>query len=232
MADLLTRRAAAIAAVAVTGLLTGCAGRDSITVGAVPDDYRTNHPIVLTEKEQVLDLPVGTMSHHLTRQQKAAIEGFLDRYRDDGRAVVTILAPEGSPNAPAAASLSRDITAFLERRGVPHIQTLSYRASVDEVPPIRISYTILGAAVAPCGRWPEDILANPDNRHYANFGCSYQNNLAAQVANPMDFLGPRKMTPIDAENRMGVIDKYRGLDSDYDAGKLSRDFANNSEVDY
>ena len=33
--------------------------RDSITVGAVPDDYRTNHPIVIAEKNQVIDLPVG-----------------------------------------------------------------------------------------------------------------------------------------------------------------------------
>jgi len=232
MVDFRTRRAAAIAAVAVAGLLTGCARRDSITVGAVPDDYRTNHPIVLMEKEQVLDLPAGMLSYGITQQHKAAIDGFLERYRDSGQAVVTILAPAGSPNAPAAGMVSRDIAAFLQRRGVRHIQTLSYQASADEIAPIRISYSVLGAAVAPCGRWPEDLLANPENKHYANFGCSYQNNLAAQVANPMDLLGPRKMTPIDAENRMGVIDKYRGLDSDYDAGKLSRDFANNREVDY
>ena len=232
MADLRTRKAVALAAVAVAGLLAGCAQRDSITVGALPDDYRTNHPIVLTEKEQVLDLPVGMLAYRMTRQQKTAIDGFMYRYRDSGSAVVTILSPAGSPNAPAAGRVSQDIAAFMQKRGVPHIQTLSYQASADEIAPIRISYSVLGAAVAPCGRWPEDLLANPENKHYANFGCSYQSNLAAQVANPMDFLGPRKMTPIDAENRMGVIDKYRGLDSDYDAGRLSRDFANNSEVDY
>ncbi len=52
-----------------------------------------------------------------------------------------------------------------------------------------------------CGRWPEDILETSENKHYANFGCSYQNNLAAQIANPADLLGPRKQTPIDAANR-------------------------------
>ena len=45
-----------------------------------------------------------------------------------------------------------------------------------------------------CGRWPEDILETSENKHYANFGCSYQNNLAAQIANPADLLGPRKQT--------------------------------------
>ena len=43
-----------------------------------------------------------------------------------------------------------------------------------------------------CGRWPEDLLHDAENKHYADFGCSYQNNLAAQIANPADLLGPRK----------------------------------------
>ena len=50
-----------------------------------------------------------------------------------------------------------------------------------------------------------------ENKHYANFGCSYQNNVAAQIANPADLLGPRKQTPIDAANRSAVIDDYQGI---------------------
>ena len=41
-------------------LLGGCAQRDSIVVGAIPDDYRTNHPIVIGEKEQVIE-PLGVL---------------------------------------------------------------------------------------------------------------------------------------------------------------------------
>ena len=57
----LFRPALPILAVAAVALLAGCAfqKRDSITVGAVPDDYRTNHPIVIAEKEEILDLPVA-----------------------------------------------------------------------------------------------------------------------------------------------------------------------------
>ena len=63
---------------------------------------------------------------------------------------------------------------------------------------------------ASAGRWPEDMLANTtDNKHYANFGCASQNNLAAQIANPGDLIAPRGMTSIDAERRSVVIEAYR-----------------------
>ncbi len=102
----------------------------------------------------------------------------------------------------------------------------------DTAPPIRVSYPVVKASTTPCGRWPEDMLETTDNKHYANFGCSFQNNLAAQVANPNDFLGPRKQGEIDAENRMGVIDKYRGAESIYKPGQVSEDFRAAREIAY
>ena len=66
------------------------------------------------------------------------------------------------------------------------------------------------AKAGPCGEWPEDLVANTmENRNYHNFGCATQANLAAQVANPMDLVQPRGMTPIDAEQRYLVIQDYR-----------------------
>lgn len=216
-----------VAAIAAAGLLAGCAQRQSITVGAVPDDYRTRHPIVLQDKDQVLDLPVGVFSYRMTQQQRAAIRGFLDRYEESGKAVVTMLVPEGSANASAAASAARDFATVLHESGVPegYVQTLSYRASPEETAPIRLTYPVMSATVGPCGRWPEDILNTEENKQYENFGCAYQNNLAAQVANPNDFLVPRKMTTIDAENRGSAID-------DYKERNISDAFIGTSEVEY
>src|SRR5690606_12853227 len=51
-----TRLLAASALVLAAALATGCARRDSITVGAVPDDYRTNHPIVVAERDKSVDI--------------------------------------------------------------------------------------------------------------------------------------------------------------------------------
>jgi len=76
-----------------------------------------------------------------------------------------------------------------------------------------------------CGRWPADLVETSENKHYADFGCSYQNNLAAQMANPADLLGPRKQTTIDAENRGAVIDVYRSRG-------ISTEFLGSSEVTY
>ena len=68
------------------------------------------------------------------------------------------------------------------------------------------------AQTGKCGRWPADVLETSENKHYANFGCSYQNNIAAQIANPGDLLGPRKETEIDAANRSVVIGDYQAGD--------------------
>lgn len=206
----LLRTAAPLLALA---LLAGCANqRDSVVVGSIPDDYRTNHPIVIAEKEQVLDLPVGASDRGATVQQKATLEGFLSGYDRSAAPVLKIFAPSGSGNAIAAADAARDFAAIARKNGVPasRVMVTSYQALPEETAaPVRVAFTAVKAQTNKCGRWPKDMLESAENKHYANFGCSYQNNVAAQIANPNDLLGPRKQTPIDAENRSRVIDDYR-----------------------
>ena len=55
------------------------------------------------------------------------------------------------------------------------------------------------------------------NKNYENFGCASQQNLAAQIANPSDLVGPRGMSPIDAANRATVIQTYRDGDTSSDS---------------
>jgi pilus assembly protein CpaD len=199
-------------AAASVSLLAGCARRDSITVGAVPDDYRTNHPIVIGEKVEVLDLPVASGDRGMTEWQRDSLDGFLDGYDYTAAPVVTITVPSGSGNELAAADAALDMRKFLRARGVHESRLMmsSYQApSVDVSAPIRVSYTAIRAQTNKCGRWPEDLMNNTENKHYANFGCSYQNNLAAQIANPADLIGPRKLSEVDAEKRGVVIDEYR-----------------------
>jgi pilus assembly protein CpaD len=210
-AGLRTGPALALLAAIVASLLAGCTRRDSITVGAVPDDYRTNHPIVIAEKNETLDLPVGVGERGMTEAQRVAIDGFLDSYDYSALPVLTITVPNGSGNEVAAADAARDFRHFLRSQGVPasRIRMSSYRApAVDISAPVRVSYLAMRAQTNKCGRWPEDIADDSENRHYADFGCSYQNNLAAQIANPADLLGPRRQTEVDAEKRGIVIEEY------------------------
>ena len=95
------------------------------------------------------------------------------------------------------------------------IMETRYAASPNgDASPIRLSYVAVTAMTGQCGQWPEDLSDNTfANKNWYNFGCASQSNLAAQIANPVDLVGPRGMSPIDAERRAVVIDTYRGKTS-------------------
>ncbi len=194
-------------------LASGCSylQRDHIEVGAVPDDYRTNHPIVISEQEQVTDIPFGMTEEKLTEDQKIMVHGFLDGYEPASGAIVQVMLPSGSANERNVSNRSHELLNVINQAGVPRhkIVVVHYQAAAATAAPVRLSYTKVAASAGQCGRWPDDILKASENKHYANFGCSYQNNLAAQVANPADLLGPRKPSEIDAERRVIAIGKYR-----------------------
>lgn len=221
-------RALPIMAVAVSALLAGCAHRDSITVGAIPDDYRTNHPIVIAEKNQKIDLPVGAGDRGMTGSQRDTLLGFLDGYDKSAAPALTIQIPSGSANEVAAAAAGHDFARLAVAAGIKRdrIVVVSYQAGSSEASaPVRVSYIAVRAQTDKCGRWPADLVETSENKHYADFGCSYQNNLAAQMANPGDLLGPRKSTTIDAANRSKAIGVYQ------DRG-ISEELLGNSEVTY
>lgn len=197
---------------AATVLASGCAAmkRDHVTVGSVPEDYRTNHPITLAEREAVLDLPAD--SGDLTKGEIATISGFLRGYDVNSGNVIRIVSPAGSSNEAAALRKASAITAALVNAGVNRGAVLNSAYSVADAnvkAPLRIAYFRLTADTANCGRWPEDIANTSENKHYANFGCAFQKNLAAQLANPTDILGPRKVAPIDAGRRGAVLGEWQ-----------------------
>ena len=216
----------ALALSVALALLAGCANRtDAVVVGAVPDDYRTNHPILIAEKDMVIDLPVGPGDRGMTATQRAALGGFLTNYDRGASPALTILKPVGSQNELAASHAASAFAGFAKKQGVPasRISISAYQAeAMETAPPVRVMFTAMKAQTNKCGRWPADLADTTENKHYANFGCSYQNNLAAQIENPGDLLGPRKMTEIDAENRGMVIEDYQ----------RDGNFLGRSEVDY
>lgn len=223
-------RPATLIALAAFALLGACstAERHSLHIGATPDDYRTNHPIVIGERDQVLDLPVGSSERGLTGLQKARFDGFLANYDRSAAPVLTIVAPVGAANETAASHLARDLVGRARIKGVPssRIALSSYGADASESgPPVRVVFTAMRAFTDKCGRWPDDLANHAENKHWANFGCSAQNNLAAQVANPADLLGPRQPSEIDAENRSEVIEAYRKRE-------ITGDFIDKAEIDY
>lgn len=200
-------------------LLPGCAAmkRDHVVVGSVPQDYRTNHPITISEREATLDL--AAESGELTKGEVDTLEGFLGHYDGSSGSIVRIMVPEGSANQAAAQRKASALAAALVKLGVSRgaVMTVPYGVvDAGAVAPVRVAYTSLKAGTDACGRWPEDLGDTTENRNYANFGCASQQNLAAQVANPTDLLHPRKQTPIDASRRGTAIAGWQGGESTFD----------------
>lgn len=208
------RRSAVVAAVVAVGCLLQSCANDRLTTGAIPEDYRLRHPIVLADAEHTLDIPVAVGERSLTIGTRDVIRGFANDYSGRASGTVHILIPQGTPNAASAAAVRKQVRRELVGAGVPStriVDTSYVPSNPGAAAPIRLSFVATTAMTAPCGQWPEDMNAGLyQNRNWENFGCASQSNLAAQIANPTDLMGPRAMTPIDAEQRSNVIETYRG----------------------
>ncbi|MEX6508877.1 CpaD family pilus assembly protein [Jiella sp. M17.18] len=222
------RALAAILPIALLSAFAGCANVHNVEVGTIPDDYRTRHPIVVSQAETAIDLPVTSSEAKLTLGARSRVEEFSARFRASGADTMRVMLPYGSANQGAAERVSHDVVATLYRNriGRNRIIVQPYQAIGDNGPtPIRLAFSTLVAKTDACGRWPEDLSETSENKEYFNFGCATQHNLAAQVADPRDLLGPRGMDPIDAARRSTVLDHYR-------KGQTTVTDPSKSEVDY
>ncbi|MGV1863782.1 MULTISPECIES: CpaD family pilus assembly protein [Rhizobium] len=197
----------------MVAVLAGCANHDDMTTGSVHDDYRQRHPIVLTQAEHNVDIPVAASDRRLTQGTRDMIRGFAQDYKAHATGTVEIMTPQGAMNSQAIADVRHQVRQELVASGIPsrRIADSFYPAGgAGDAAPIRLHFMATTAVTNACGQWPEDLADKPfDNQNYYNFGCASQSNLAAQVANPTDLVAPRAQTPIDAEQRGKVIESYR-----------------------
>jgi pilus assembly protein CpaD len=93
------------------------------------------------------------------------------------------------------------------RHGVPDgaIQI----AGGGEAGVMRVGYLRRVAVVPECGTVWTDLKRSANNKVQPNFGCAVTSNMAAQMADPSDLLGPRPGEPADAGRRTVVTDRYR-----------------------
>lgn len=176
-------------------------------------DARQRHPIVVSEQPANFAVRVARGSHGLTPQQRAQVVDFLDRYRarDAGNGRLAIAVPSGSANEVAAMHAVADLRYLVRESGIndANVTIHPYRAAGERDPAIRMSYARFVAEAPDCGDWSTNLAEDPRNLPYPNFGCAQQRNLAVQVANPADLLGPRTMEPAaSSERRDEIWNKY------------------------
>ncbi len=208
-------RILASALIASTMLLGGCASyqRDQMIVGSTPSDYRTAHPIIVSENDVVEDIAISANSKSMSLRDENVVRDFASRFRRSGAKSMKIVVPSGSRNEMAARRAARQAKRLLQKGGVraSSIHTIAYQAADHgDAATLRLVYTALTADVpTECGKWEEDLTFTPENRNYGNFGCATQNNMAKMIANPADLIGPSGTSEIDAERRDNVISDWR-----------------------
>lgn len=204
---------ALLSGVAATLASCGTMKPSTETTASIPDDYRTRHPITIAEVRHSLEVPVASGDRNLTMAMRDAIRGFAQDYASTSSATVELALPEGGINDGAARKARSEIRRVLSDAGISTTRMVetSYRVTDSNAShPIRLSYIAITAVTDECGTWPKDLITDTEeNKNWENFGCASQKNLAAQIANPMDLVAPRAMTPIDAERRSEVIRVYR-----------------------
>lgn len=215
MSTFIRRRAPLLIAVtAVAALAAGCKHLDDETrvAGWSMTDATQQHPIMVSQRPAHLSVRVPRGSQALSPAQRAELLEFAQRFQatDAGNSRLVIAAPGGSANEASAMHAVQEIRALLEDHGFPasSISVEAYHAERGHEPPVRVSYLRYVAEGPQCGNWSTNLAREPNNLPYPNFGCTTQHNLAAQIANPADLLGPRTMTPRAADRREAVWDKY------------------------
>ena len=189
-----------------------------VVTASVPDDYRLRHPIAIEEANRSIVIFVGQARGGLSAPQRADVIGLARTWAGEGTGAIIADVPVDTPNARAAAATFQEVRRLLATAGVPPrgITLRHYHPDDARIPPtIRLSYPRMAAVAGPCGLWPEDLgpsLLNErysENKQYYNFGCAYQRNMAAMVANPSDLMQPRPETPTYTARRSVAFERYR-----------------------
>jgi pilus assembly protein CpaD len=211
------RTAGALAGLAL--VLGACThSNDAVTTASIPDDYRLRHPIAIQEAGTSMVVFVGQGRGGLTAEQRADVMGFAQSWAHEGTGAINADLPVDTPNARPAADAMREIRSLLAAAGVPPNGVVVRRYHPEDsrhMAAIRLSYPRMSATAGPCGVWPEDLGLSSknksylDNKPYFNFGCAYQHNMAAMVANPADLVQPRAETPAYTARRDAAFEKYR-----------------------
>ena len=175
-------------------------------------DPAQRHPILVAQQPTELALRVARGSNGLTPQQRSQIAEFLAGFHatESGDSRIALRVPSGASNDVAVLNAVADLRDLL--RGLGHDESKlavhAFRANSEREAAIKLSYSRYVAEAPICGQWPANVGDDPRNLPYHNLGCSTQRNLAAQIANPSDLLGPRTRGSASAERRDEAWEKW------------------------
>jgi len=163
---------------------------------------------VLEVEPGVDRIALAVHENGLSSNQHAALAALAGRFAQAQAEVIRVEAPSGDdPVSAQAAWAMRDALSSL---GVPaeRVLVMAYDAPNPRAP-VLAGFEILRARIPDCAQDRRALGANYSNQTSAGFGCAITANLAAQIANPRDIVGPAGLQPADSSRRAKVFETYR-----------------------
>jgi pilus assembly protein CpaD len=203
-----------ISALALVLGLTACAGRGDIT-SSIASDYRERHPIHLVKANETMDIFVGHQSGGLGLRQQEDVKHFARAYMEHGQGPLIAYLPTGGNNSGVSAGLNSIRQSLAGGGAGGRLQIAHYHPTEPGAAPIKLVYAKLQAQTpSKCGYESDEVVqtrfsANAQNVPAHNFGCTYQRNLAAQIADPRDLVRPRQEGQVDVNKRLAGIERLR-----------------------
>jgi pilus assembly protein CpaD len=181
--------------------LSSCAATPDTTPNMMMPDGAANHPIMVEPSYRALKL--GWSPQGIAPAEEIQLGAFVSDYLAHGNGAIAVSAPSimGGQNAAAW------FAARINTMGVSREKILIASHDGPDMQ-VEINYVSYQARTDKCGDWSEDLAFTLDNSTPKNFGCAVQQNIAAEIADPRDLLGPRPMGPDDAGRRAAVIGNY------------------------
>lgn len=193
---------AALAACAAAPTATS----DAAALARTPTELWANRVTVQPD-----EIRLAVHADGLSATQREALGVFLADWRATGGGPVTLRAPLGGADPAAVGRVTEGVRLQLAGAGVPaaQITLASYDSGGDPLAPLVVGRERYRVNVPRCGQEWTNITLSANNEPQPNFGCATTANMAAQIANPSDLLGPAPVTPVDAQRRGVVLGKYR-----------------------
>jgi pilus assembly protein CpaD len=175
------------------------------------EDPQVNHPFAVEPAYQAIKLYYSPADTGISPADRTRFDNFVGDYQAHGNGSIAISAPAGINSQAMIGFFAQRINDM----GVPkdHILVASHDAPDGDMR-VEINYVSYQARTEKCGDWSENLAYSADNLTPKNFGCAVQHNIAAQVADPRDLLGPHRMDNASAARRATVV-------SGYEQGKIT-----------
>lgn len=122
----------------------------------------------------------------LDPEQENLVGRFANEALTADAVAIDITYPASMEGGATAARISQILVAKGVRDETIH-------ANVGPGPYARVSFRKMVAIAPACGKWDRPAISTIDPARAPDFGCATQNNLAAMLARPEDYVTPRAM---------------------------------------